>query len=727
MRNFGSITCFLFCLIVRTLAAESPTVYTFHDKDASPDFKRYGSDNQVDYFRLLEVDGDHLIIGAADSVHNISIDTFEKISLYEWKPGLSESNECLMKSIDDPSSCRNYVRVLSRDERNGYLLICGTNSFRPLCRVIDRNNTTVLQFDGIGISPLDPRHNTTFYRDNDFLYSATVADFSGDDALIFRKNISRQDDYGIRTQKQNTMLLNKPQFVGAIQSDKYVYFFFREQSSESLEAGTYSRVARVCKNDMGGPRNYKYEWSSFVKMRLNCSIPNGNNKNFYFDEIISISNVTGSAERRSIVYATFVSEFEFLRYSVVCAFDLNQIDQMFISSDYMSFESESQKWIRKKRNDRERTTKLGQCQEDSRQLGDEEFVAARKYPLLAESAPNIFGRAVGIHRGIDNYNQIVVLENVQIQEGQVDVLYVGTDQGNVIKMVNLAGKNSTWNTTSDIDSDPMHQVAIFQVSKLPIRRLLIAKNKYLIVVTDPTVYRLPLSFCSSHENCEQCIQARDPHCVWHQGECTNVKNVKQKFVYQDMLKKNSKICDEARAVEKPKLKPKVTTPRPLFKLSDEKRNATVVSDCNCNSTDLNIRSKCNCPSLENTSANTLSQAPIVSNEVEQSKKAGSNWSFWIILGILIVLVQSGALVVLYCKYRSKRRKAKKASVSLKMPKPSSSHSVINAYCPTLTDGYNDKTGQSRNGTLPLKNGTMRRGPNGEVSIQLNENTMPTIY
>jgi hypothetical protein len=29
------------------------------------DFKRYGSPNAVDYFRLLEVDGDHLIIGAA--------------------------------------------------------------------------------------------------------------------------------------------------------------------------------------------------------------------------------------------------------------------------------------------------------------------------------------------------------------------------------------------------------------------------------------------------------------------------------------------------------------------------------------------------------------------------------------------------------------------------------------------------------------------------------------
>jgi semaphorin 6 len=129
---------------------------------------------------------------------------------------------------------------------------------------------------------------------------------------------------------------------------QFVYFFFRENAAEASETGTYSRVARVCKNDMGGPRNYNTEWSTFVKMRLNCSIPQ-KSKSFYFDEIISISNVTGSSDGRSIVYATFVSEFDFLRYSVVCAFDLNQIDEMFATSDLLSFESESHKWIRKKR------------------------------------------------------------------------------------------------------------------------------------------------------------------------------------------------------------------------------------------------------------------------------------------------------------------------------------------------------------------------------------------
>lgn len=333
------------------------------------------------------------------------------------------------------------------------------------------------------------------------------------------------------------------------------------------------------------------------------------------------------------MYATFVSEFEFLRYSVICAFDLDQIDDLFASSDYYESELSPQRYVRKRRvspfcdinkHHIQGGLKLGQCHPNSTQLNDEELISAIKYPLLADSAPNVFGRAVGIHRGSDNYNQIVVLEGVQIQDGEeVDVLYVGTDQGNVIKMVNLINKNLTRNSTNEIEFDFMHKIAQYKVSKLPIRRLLIAKNKYLIVVTDPVVYRLPLHFCGTYSTCDECIGARDPHCVWHQGECTSVKDVKQKFVYQDMLQKRSKICDEARAVDKPRIEKKLksTTIKPQLRLKDEHQNITP-DECDCNSKDLKARLKCNClnkPEFSKLHNSTSNQSPIVSNQVERKK------------------------------------------------------------------------------------------------------------
>lgn len=45
----------------------------------------------------------------------------------------------------------------------------------------------------------------------------------------------------------------------------------------------YSRVARVCKWDKGGPHRFRNRWTTFLKSRLNCSIPG--DFPFYFNEI----------------------------------------------------------------------------------------------------------------------------------------------------------------------------------------------------------------------------------------------------------------------------------------------------------------------------------------------------------------------------------------------------------------------------------------------------------
>ena len=45
----------------------------------------------------------------------------------------------------------------------------------------------------------------------------------------------------------------------------------------------YSRIARVCKHDRGGPHKFRYRWTSFLKARLNCSV--AGDYPFYFNEI----------------------------------------------------------------------------------------------------------------------------------------------------------------------------------------------------------------------------------------------------------------------------------------------------------------------------------------------------------------------------------------------------------------------------------------------------------
>lgn len=107
-------------------------------------------------------------------------------------------------------------------------------------------------------------------------------------------------------------------------------------------------------------------------------------------------------------------------------------------------------------------------------MSEDEAITMRSYSLMADSVPNYFlNGAVGIYRGSDHYNQIVVLENVEFYEGIADVLYVATDQGNIIKMINLADFYSNGvNTKRDkrqLDSaeqDPLVQVAIYEISNV---------------------------------------------------------------------------------------------------------------------------------------------------------------------------------------------------------------------------------------------------------------------
>jgi len=50
-----------------------------------------------------------------------------------------------------------------------------------------------------------------------------------------------------------------------------------------IEQVILSRVAQVCKRDVGGNRVLRQTWTSFFKARLNCSIPGS--FPFYLDEI----------------------------------------------------------------------------------------------------------------------------------------------------------------------------------------------------------------------------------------------------------------------------------------------------------------------------------------------------------------------------------------------------------------------------------------------------------
>ncbi len=176
---------------------------------------------------------------------------------------------------------------------------------------------------GIAKCPFDPSDNSTAVwvergnpGDLPALYSGTNAEFTKADAVIFRTDLynyttGRREFTFKRTLKYDSKWLDskfrislanfelssihhcpfcvvnfaEPNFVGSYDIGDYVYFFFRETAVEYINCGknVYSRVARVCKKDNGGKNILSQNWATFLKARLNCSIPG--EFPFYFNEI----------------------------------------------------------------------------------------------------------------------------------------------------------------------------------------------------------------------------------------------------------------------------------------------------------------------------------------------------------------------------------------------------------------------------------------------------------
>lgn len=118
-------------------------------------------------------------------------------------------------------------------------------------------------------------------------------------------------------------LFSEPQFVGSYDIGQYVLFFYRETAVEYINCGknVYSRVARVCKRDTGGKNILSQNWATYLKARLNCSIPG--EFPFYFNEIRKFhSNYSVS---RKHLHNCYLHKLCKLYISEVCFFKTVQV------------------------------------------------------------------------------------------------------------------------------------------------------------------------------------------------------------------------------------------------------------------------------------------------------------------------------------------------------------------------------------------------------------------
>ncbi|KAK3863098.1 hypothetical protein Pcinc_031091, partial [Petrolisthes cinctipes] len=453
-------------------------------------------------------------------VYNISVQDLKENfgQRIVWFSKEHDSSVCFDKgkSVDE---CQNYIRVLAK-EGEGRFLVCGTNAYKPLCRHYAKQSDGSFNFtevNGVGRCPFDPRHNSTFVYVDGELYSGTVSDFQGTSPLIFRDPL--------KTDHNDYKQLNAPDFVHSFDYGDFVFYFFRETAVEYMNCGkrVYSRVGRVCKSDRGGGQARFRSWTSFLKSRMNCSVPG--EYPFYFDEIQSTTDVISGVyggESHEIIYGIFTTPPNSIPGSAVCAFSMRSILDTF-EGHYKEQETMNSNWL-PVRQSKVPEPRPGSCVEDSQTLTEQNVNFAKTHSLMDEAVPAFLGHPLIMKASFDyRFSKLVVAPQVTFLDGKtVDVLFIATDNGIIFKAINTRAIEGT-----SIKPVIIEEIQVFDIPT-PIVNLQLAQpsqgESRLVIITDDEVKSIPLHRCHKANTCSSCVGLQDPYCAWYkeEGRCVPV-------------------------------------------------------------------------------------------------------------------------------------------------------------------------------------------------------------
>ncbi|XP_015223617.1 semaphorin-6A isoform X2 [Lepisosteus oculatus] len=476
-----------------------------------------------------------LYIAARDHIYTIDMDTSHTEEIFfnkklTWKSRQGDVDTCRMKG-KHKDECHNFIKVLLQ-QNNDTLFVCGTNAFNPACRTykMDSLDTVGEEISGMARCPYDAKHaNVALFADGK-LYSATVTDFLAIDAVIYR---SLGDSPTLRTVKHDSKWLKEPYFVQAVDYGDYIYFFFREIAVEYNSMGkvVFPRVARVCKNDRGGSqRVLEKQWTSFLKARLNCSVPG--DSHFYFNILQAVTNVI-QINGRDVVMATFSTPYNSIPGSAVCAYDMADVANAF-TGRFKEQKSPDSTWTPVP-DERVPKPRPGSCAgsasvekyKTSNEFPDDTLNFIKMHPLMDEAVSSIANRPWFLKTMVRYRLTRIAVDNAAGPYQNHTVVFLGSERGIILKF--LAKMSSGFLN----DSLFLEELNVYNPEKCSIdgvedKRIvgmqLDKKGGSLYVAFTSCVVKVPLSRCERHGKCKKaCIASRDPYCGWVKEEtCTDI-------------------------------------------------------------------------------------------------------------------------------------------------------------------------------------------------------------
>ncbi|CAL9698323.1 unnamed protein product [Knipowitschia caucasica] len=445
----------------------------------------------------VDLNRGQLIVGARNFLFRLHLTNISLIQAAEWAPDEDTKLSCQSKGKTE-DECQNYVRVLLTS--GSTLFTCGTNAFAPVCmtRQITNISEVLDSINGVARCPYDPLHNSTaMITARGELYAATVIDFSGRDPVLYR---SLGNMPPLRSAQYNSKWLNEPNFLSVYEIGRFVYFFLRETAVEN-DCGkmVFSRVARVCKNDMGGRFLLEDTWTTFMKARLNCSRPG--EIPFYFNELQS----TFHLPEHDLIYGIFTTNVNSLSASAICAFNLSAITTAF-NGPFRFQENPRTAW--QPTPNPIPNFQCGTLEEagPGANLTERSLQDAQRLFLMNDVVQPLTVNPLLTQDSVRL--SCLCVDLVQGRDRVYHVMYIGTEYGTVLKALSTTDKRLQGCYLEELRPLPPGLGG-------PIRslRLLQSDRSLFVGLSDRTV-KIPLERCSSHATERQCVEARDPYCGW---------------------------------------------------------------------------------------------------------------------------------------------------------------------------------------------------------------------
>ncbi|XP_043934222.1 semaphorin-4B isoform X2 [Protopterus annectens] len=507
--------------IVRFQDDPERAVWLFSDQHA----KNYTS-------LLLSADGETLYVGARETLFALNVSTIWNSAPYhtlQWVTAESKKKECVIKGKSEQTDCYNYIKIVLQ-LNSTHLYMCGTYSFSPSCTYVKIADFSIVEGaseDGKGRCPFDPHYSSTAIMVDGELYTGTVGNFLGNEPIISRSLNNRTP---LKTESSLNWLEDS-KFVGSAyiqeshlpgslaDDDDKIYFFFSEIGKEYnfFENIIVSRIARVCKGDLGGDRVLQKRWTTFLKAQLLCSL---SDDGFPFNVIQDMFVLTPGHDnwKDAIFYGVFTSQWYKggSSSSAVCAFTMDQVEEAFNGS-FKEVNRELQYWYTY--TDPLPEPRPGSCItrktrgmeiNSSLQVPDKVLNFIKDHFLMdkvIKSQPQLLQK--------DTHYQQITVHRMRGISNTYDVLFLGTDNGRLHKAV-------TVKTKSGSAVHIIEEVLLFPKPE-PVQKLLLNKEKgWLYASSTSWVAQLPIANCSAYQSCGECILSRDPYCAWTGKHCRNI-------------------------------------------------------------------------------------------------------------------------------------------------------------------------------------------------------------